>query len=272
MFDSDIVKNETEAYLLGFFYADGSVSKENIFSIALAEKDKDFLQNIANILNQAFAVDKKLKYDARLKAYEVVYGVRIGKLLNSLGVINRKSYENNSQIFEKIPDELKRHFIRGFFDGDGSITIGSDGKARLGFVGLNYELINSISIFTKKNIVNTNAKVRQDGKYWRYRLSGNNVVKIFCNYIYKDAIIYLDRKYQIYKKIIIQKDTLSSKYKYISYRASKKDRNLKKWNLTIKRDWIGLFMTEHEALEKYNSICENYGLEKQEWKGKTNGR
>ena len=57
--------------------------------------------------------------------------------LVALGVHANKTYEDSSEIFDRIPDRLKRHFIRGFLDGDG--TIGNyQNKSRVGFVSLNH--------------------------------------------------------------------------------------------------------------------------------------
>ena len=38
-------------------------------------------------------------------------------------------------------------------------------------------------------------------KTWYLRLSGNKKVKQFCDYMYKDATIYMRRKYELYKEL-----------------------------------------------------------------------
>lgn len=56
--------------------------------------------------------------------------------LMKLGIAYKKTYESSSFVFDNIPNELKRHFIRGYMDGDGSIGVYRN-RAVVGFVSLN---------------------------------------------------------------------------------------------------------------------------------------
>ena len=56
--------------------------------------------------------------------------------LVQLGITYKKTYESSSFVFDNIPNELKRHFIRGYMDGDGSIGAYRN-RAVVGFVSLN---------------------------------------------------------------------------------------------------------------------------------------
>lgn len=104
-----------------------------------------------------------------------------------------------------VPDELIHHFIRGFFDGDGSIY------SRINKEHLNYRPNYGICITSTKEMIewliatigfgNIHKENRRE-KTWYYRQSGNIKVKNFCDYIYKDATIYMERKYQRYKDLL----------------------------------------------------------------------
>ena len=122
----------------------------------------------------------------------------------------------------EFPDEsiftdksLIRHFIRGYFDGDGCFSqekIKSGIYPRLSLLGtLNF--VNKVKEICG-NIGSISEKIRKN-KY--YQLRFNRVESIsFMNYIYSDCQIYLDRKYEKYK--------LFKKYPLLSYEDYEKYR------------------------------------------------
>ena len=70
LFQNHQINNELDAYLLGFFYADGTITdfsygKYRLFSIALSEKDKDFLQWICDVINENLNKNYTLKYNKK---------------------------------------------------------------------------------------------------------------------------------------------------------------------------------------------------------------
>ena len=79
MFDNNQVSNQTEAYLLGFLYADGYVTGEvkgryYVLGISLSQKDASFLEAInthlhGNIVQKTqgkYLITKLTKCDVRL--------------------------------------------------------------------------------------------------------------------------------------------------------------------------------------------------------------
>src|ERR1035437_5841324 len=125
LYENGKVNNEIEAYLLGFFYADGYIAhehdkkrKHHIFGITLSYKDKSFLNKIAKILKtktkkRLMKVNNKEDYEViELKVFSVEFVERIMKL----GIVPRKTYENSDKIVDNVPIHLLNHFVRGFFD------------------------------------------------------------------------------------------------------------------------------------------------------------
>lgn len=111
-----------------------------------------------------------------------------------------------------VPQELIHHFLRGFFDGDGSIYYD---KAYLkGHPGNRPQF--TINITSTLPMVEwivdlvgfgRIAKENRREKTWYYVQSGNIKVKKFCDFIYKDAHIYMERKYQLYQLLLsVSKD------------------------------------------------------------------
>lgn len=262
MFDNPQVQNEIEAYLLGLLYADGCIEgkryeKYYTLGITLSEKDKIFLQKILNIFNTELNKNYDLKYSANTKSYKItICNVQLINNLINLGIIPQKTYSNNDFVFTNVPDNLKRHFIRGYFDGDGTIGIYKN-KAQIGFVSLNQKLLNSILNYIHSQIINKGT-IRTDTKYYRLYISGNPSCKCFLNYLYNESTIYLERKYLIYKEIKLQP---YRKYQNIY---------LQKENMyvvRIRNEYIGVRHTIKEAVELYNQYCEQYNLPKQNYKG-----
>ncbi len=113
--------SEKSAYVLGYIYADGNVAWNpskgyQSLTITAAEKDKDNLEKIRNLLSST----KPLLYSKKTKSYRLIANNKILCLkLMELGVVPRKS---KIVTFPKcIPPDCLRHFLRGVIDGDGNI-------------------------------------------------------------------------------------------------------------------------------------------------------
>ena len=208
LFQDKQVSNELEAYLLGFFYADGCVHN-NTFSIALAEKDKDFLQWILDILNNVLNTAYVLRYNEKTKSYKFTISNRnfVEKLM-SLGIVPHKTYENSDFVFKNIPDNFKWHFIRGYFDGDGCICYSQrnyiDKRNQkeytqkymiVSIVGTNDFLLSLSNILKNYGINFKMTKTSNTGKAKEIRLTKKNEIKKFYDYIYNNCSVKLERKY-----------------------------------------------------------------------------
>lgn len=191
------IDNEEKAYWLGFLYADGYVSKnENKIELGLAEKDLAHIEKFKNFIGN----NNKISYRERTKSYR--YSFRSTKCKEDL--INKGCMPNKSLILKfpnesQVPNHLIRHFIRGYFDGDGWFT-NTNSTLQIGFIGTEdfikgalEHLKNHITI--KNKIFNVH---REDGAK-RYMFSSLDDVTRFLNYIYKDSKIYLNRKYDNYQ-------------------------------------------------------------------------
>lgn len=111
------------AYVLGFFCADGSMSKNKrgAHFIEFQITDGDLIKKIRNTLGS----NHKITIRKRSDKYKAVYRLQIGSKtifndLINLGITPQKSKTID---FPDLPDEYIRDFIRGYFDGDGNVTI-----------------------------------------------------------------------------------------------------------------------------------------------------
>lgn len=190
------IDNEEKAYWLGFLYADGSVgSTDNRIELGLSEVDKEHVEKF----KQFIGLNNKISYRPQSKSYRYVFKDKIFKeILIKQGCVPKKSLVLNFPTDDQVPEYLIRHFIRGYFDGDGCFCH-TEECFEASFIGTENFIIGCLKKLPKG--LNTNLKIkdvhRKDGakKYGFYSYSD---VKAFLSFMYDDCNIYLERKYQKY--------------------------------------------------------------------------
>lgn len=219
----DVIDSEIKAYLLGFLVADGSViiepkkrngeiysynkrisilnSIDDIETINLFNQHICPNNTIEYVNNQSGAVKRKLQCKIRWTSPYMV-----DKLI-SYGINPRKTYEIDFKFnFDiLVNDKLKIHFLRGFFDGDGCVSINNktlNGKSYknnvIGFVSTSKIFLTQIIDFYKNYGLDFKLTCRH-GKnmdYYNINLSGGKTaVSKFKEIMYKDAQFFLSRKF-----------------------------------------------------------------------------
>lgn len=259
MFLNGKINNEEEAYILGLFYADGNVSKNKdkngnfkYASIGLAEIDYEYLKSIEDIFLKS-KIQTKISNVPTTKSFKLsITDAHVVETLNLLGVIPNKTYDSkDSCVFDNVPNEFKHHFIRGYFDGDGTICLTNEKKFVSGFVGMNLCLLEEIQKWLNMNGLKSLTKIRiEKEKYYRLYFSGNAICKRLGEIIYKDSSIFLHRKKNIFDSITI---TDKTKHKSIYTGISpKQNKNGIVWTSNCCGKYLGCFKTEEEAVKKRN--------------------
>lgn len=171
----------------------------------LQARDLEMIKKIKGI----FQVNNKIFYDKRVnkETYGISFNSRkMAQDLSKYGIVPRKTYETSHLPLEYIPDDLKIHFLRGLFDGDGGLTISADYSKDITFSFTSYyssiceEFQLEIDKLLNKNRHNKIITVNStDGSHrchchWRGK---QQVIKIL-DILYKDANIYLQRKHDKY--------------------------------------------------------------------------
>jgi hypothetical protein len=191
------VLNEKSAYWLGFLYADGYVrmkdGKSGELKLKLKDTDKHHIEKFLSDLNCKKPI--KCGVESNSKCCSVtVYSNKIVNRLFELGCVNNKTQKIR---LPNLDNQLMNHFIRGYFDGDGSIS-----KVK------NRPNSFSVSICSNKNFNNDVVNFLGYGK--EFYSDNYSVIKIwrimdiirFRDYIYKNAETLLERKLMIFKQII----------------------------------------------------------------------
>ena len=210
----DTIDTEEKAYWLGFLFADGSMgSKNNTIELQLSAKDAEHVRKFARFMQ--YNQEIKFKRNKKDKNEEIYYdscrvsftNKHLWGTLNSYGCTPKKS------ITLKFPDEsifsdksLIRHFIRGYFDGDGTLGI-YDNKVdiyiyhnhcHLALLGTNdmlTNIVNYIGIPKKVFITTPSPKTKNDLFKVQYAAKEAFYASF---YMYYNSNIYLDRKYVKY--------------------------------------------------------------------------
>ena len=120
------INTQEKAYLLGFYYADGSLSDEHI-SISVSEKDYEIIGFFKNYIckynkhtvTKPFC-NKKSGYTSKPMMTITFRSKQISEDLNRYGMGENKTYSSTTDL-SFIPKDLMIHFIRGYFDGDGTV-------------------------------------------------------------------------------------------------------------------------------------------------------
>lgn len=123
------IDSEEKAYWLGFLYADGCIVENKGVNLLLAGYEKDHLEKYKKSLESDHPIEER--YDTirdknRPERIQHNVKVRINSLkivkdLADKGCLPRKSLTLEFPTKEQVPNDLIHHFVRGFFDGDGSV-------------------------------------------------------------------------------------------------------------------------------------------------------
>lgn len=207
----DVIDTEEKAYWLGFLYADGNVVPYGKYEIklSLAYKDLDHVKRFASfVLKNENGSELVHEYTARIGKKEypsakvTVTNKKMVTQLEKLGCIANKSLVLTFPNENQVPNHLVRHFIRGYFDGDGCAYRLKTGRQNvaISIVGTEKFLKSIIDIF-KKICSNYGAESlyrKQNQQAWQLNKCNYKANKEIYEYLYKDATIYLDRKYEIF--------------------------------------------------------------------------
>jgi hypothetical protein len=183
------IDSEESAYWLGFLYADGYLNKDkNSITLSLSDKDINILEKFKIFLKS----DKNIRRNKNKSSKFVIENKKITNDLIDKGLFQAKTHIIK---FPNLEDHLKRHFIRGYFDGDGCITYGKEiNKNAIVSIVSNINFLNEIDNNIDVKFYYTKRHKYKDDKILTISSGGIcNIMKIY-SYLYKESSIYMDRK------------------------------------------------------------------------------
>ncbi len=200
----DKIDTQEKAYILGLLYADGYYNQKNhTVSITLQEEDRHILEEINNLIKSdkplRFIDNKKYK-ETWKNCYQLfITGEHISSMLCNYGILPRKSLILEFPYW--LDEDLQRHFIRGYFDGDGHISKNKY-KYNMSIIstqsfcsGINKVIEDQLHLYPRMYISSEVDKPTRT-----LMLTRKNDCKIFFDWLYQDANLFLKRKHDIYLK------------------------------------------------------------------------
>ena len=189
------IDTESKAYILGFIYSDGCLSK-NKSEVIIKIHNKD--EEILKIIKEELKSDHPIHQVKGYKNKQVCFRFGSKKIYNDLTKIGLSPSKTFSIVFPKLSDNLVRHFIRGYFDGDGCVSkIGKNRK------------LNLCNIFTASksfkdslceilNFESIEFRLYERDNGFSINIGKKESVYKFHDFMYSNSTIYLNRKYDKY--------------------------------------------------------------------------
>lgn len=187
------IDDEAKAYFLGLMYSDGSVATTQFY---LKLKDEDIIIKLKECLKSSAPIQRR--YNGGYSSYCLT----ISSKKSCSNLIKWGCIPNKTKIIQlpKLREDLYRHFIRGFFDGDGCLQLQNKiYHCRFDLTSASKKFLEQIRPIITKH-AKTNGHLGKETKYevWHLNYSGNQVVQIL-DWLYKDSNFYLKRKYDKYQ-------------------------------------------------------------------------
>ena len=194
------IDTEEKAYFLGFMYADGNISKRGwCAKIVIHSKDQDILEKFSTAIYGFihFQEDGISPKDGKPYIRTNVYSKKFCKDLLKLGCMPDKSFKITLPN-KLLSDEMMRHFVRGYFDGDG----GFDSSHPRAYFSSNKGFCNELRDYLiSKNImcnkVYTNPKRNEN--YGGFEITNKVNIDTLYSYLYDNSNIWMNRKYEYFQ-------------------------------------------------------------------------
>jgi hypothetical protein len=199
---------------LGYIFTDGTLVKlgPGRYGVVIASVDHDHLEKLAAIFGSGMRIEKRIQSSKGFSGAQdrYIYLLRCTRPemiadLRRLGLIERKSL---TMRFPDVPEEFLRDFVRGCWDGDGSLGGQNHGRAlvatfttgSLDFVtGMRERLtrygFGRLTIHTQKP-----DGVKMKNPAYRMKIISRHAIA-FCEFLYDHvpSSLFLMRKFLIYE-------------------------------------------------------------------------
>jgi hypothetical protein len=212
------IDTEDKAYFLGFLYADGCNTKQG-FRLQISQKDEDVLLKLKENIKytgklyykkggemKGLGNNKDKIYITNPTCVFQLKSTHVSRQLIKLGCIPKKSLILKFPTEEQVPSYLLHHFMRGYFDGDGCVSIyntkqrgWNETKYSVCIAGTENFIIDLQKILIKECRLNK-TKIRNKTISTLSYGSRLQILRI-KEYLYKNATIYMDRKFKKFNLI-----------------------------------------------------------------------
>jgi len=204
--------NPEMSYVLGYITADGCISadkkrKNNPLTLNITSVEKKHLHRIRKALNSTHKISKKSGGYSNVAYQFQARNPIITQDLIKLGILPRKSH-NLGPI--EVPNKYFPDFVRGFFDGDGTVYIykvNGTRQIKAGFVSSSLPFITRFNQQLCKNLNISTKSIHRVVDKRKNRMIQYDICfyiddcEKLANFMYENSsTLFLPRKYRIFKK------------------------------------------------------------------------
>ena len=184
----DNIDSANKAYWLGFIAADGNIRQDYLrLSIELSITDKEHLFKFQHDIDTNAPIKDSTREHS--SSYIRINNKHICLALSKYGIVPNKSLSLMIKT-EFLPHQFIRDFIRGYFDGDGSIYQDVRGQWGINFTGSHSFMLQL------QEMLPVYMGFYNKGNYSSLETQDKKKIQELIKYIYTDATVYLERKYQ----------------------------------------------------------------------------
>jgi hypothetical protein len=196
------------SYVLGYVVADGSIGvdkrRRNAYSFNITSKDKAHLYKLRKTLSSEHKIGAKRNGAGDISFQLQIRNQTIAHDLMQRGILPRKTY-NLGPI--QVPQKYFRDFVRGFFDGDGSVymcKVNGTPQIKAHFLSVSLKFLKPFHqrlCYSLDIPLKTMRAHKRKGKMTRYifDLYIEDCEKLE-DFMYQNATLFLDRKRRIFEK------------------------------------------------------------------------
>lgn len=220
------VNSKEFSYFLGLCASDGNIHQYTI-RIELQRRDEEVLNKIGewgNSLGWGCSVlpSKEGKYIKLSINSKILVGV-----LNQYGIVPAKS-----KIIRLINPDHPAQYLRGYFDGNGSITLRRNG------IELTFHSGSELFVHDINELIHSSLKidlktVNRHDSIWRITYYGNEAIRL-ADYLWKEPILCISRKYNSYLSFTKKRSSRFWTDKQINYLRENYQKNTDSWKVIAK--------------------------------------
>jgi DNA-binding transcriptional regulator WhiA len=198
------LEDEHSYYWAGFIAADGNISDKNDLYICLHYDDTIMLTKILEYFMSNHKISSNTEKYNRSQIGLRLSNNTIDILKNKFNITTRKS------LTYKLPkitnSDNFRHYLRGYFDGDGSICESfSNANSKTASIYANItgskDFISQLQVFIKYKLdITGHNQIKDTVSCLKYN---TNDAKKLLEYMYVDSTVYLPRKYNLYNQLVV---------------------------------------------------------------------
>ena len=202
--DNYVFESHNGAYILGFLAADGYLpdtrGARNRIVLTLARKDEEILYRIKEELGYTGPIYQF--YNGEFPASSLTFNSKeIRKNVEKYGIVNNKTFKLKSLPYN-LPDEYIIDYIRGYFDGDGSIIGDKNIRCSMQYSGANKEFLKDLAEYLHNKYQVRLAIPSPDHNAFQIAWGTKKDILVLGNAFYNHNYLALKRKQDHYFEIL----------------------------------------------------------------------